>query len=196
MFPHTGPRPFLLSLVALCCLPHSSWATPNITVQVDPASVTDSEKYQTDYDDCHHQAMSYDLSKEKAVAGASSAATVAGQTGTPGAKLFYAFFPAWLRGSQIMLGGLVGAGLVEAKETAGRQSLLGQCLESRGYRPTYKKTDPVYVPPATVAPTDVDAAPVTPVAPVAPVSPAAPAATTVTPTVESAAAAGTTTSPP
>ena len=159
MFPHTNPRLSWLMLVALCCLPHSSGATPDITVKVDPASVTDSGKYQTDYDDCHQQAMSYDLSKEKAVASASSAATVAGQTGGTWGKLSDAIFGPGLRISQIILGGLVGAGLVEAKETAGRQSLLGQCLESRGYKPTYKKTDPMYVAPATVAPTGVDEAP-------------------------------------
>lgn len=114
----------------------TSGCVSSVNVAVDPGSIKDQAKFQSDYKICQDIASTYDLSSDTgtnaalgAVAGAAGVAGVA--TAIAGA-VFWPAIPFIIAGGA--LGGGVGGGITKQKESDARENILTGCLSERGYK--------------------------------------------------------------
>ena len=118
-----------LSLLAAC-------ASNTKQIVVDPSTIKSQRQLDLDKAECLEIAKNYDLSTEtatKAVAGAViGAGAVAGIATAVAGAVFAPAVPF------IIAGGAAGGGLwgasVSKEEAEARESILNQCMESRGYK--------------------------------------------------------------
>lgn len=125
-------RIFVALISVLMLLPGCA-AKPQIVV--NPNSILDQRKFEQDQAECIEVAQNYELSGEKAgkaVAGAAIGGTaVAGVATAVAGAVFAPAIPFIIAGA-LAGGGLWGAS-VSKEEAKARQSILIQCLQSRGY---------------------------------------------------------------
>ena len=104
-------------------------------IVVNPNSIPDQKKFEQDQAECIEVARDYELSGEKAgkaVAGAAIGGTaVAGIATAVAGAVFAPAIPFIIAGA-VAGGGLWGAS-VSKEEAKARESILIQCLQSRGY---------------------------------------------------------------
>lgn len=105
-------------------------------VAVDPVSITDQTKYQTDMAECRKVAETYDLTGTTVttgvIAGAAGGATVAGVAMAVAGGLFPPAIPFILAGAAAA--GAGGVGWTKSKEKEAREKILAACLNERGYK--------------------------------------------------------------
>jgi hypothetical protein len=105
-------------------------------VAIDPKSIVDTAKYQSDKNECTAIAKRYDLSgnavKNAAVGAAAGGAAVAGVATAVAGAVFAPAIPFILAGSAV--GGTLMGGSAKKKETAAREAILAQCMTDRGYK--------------------------------------------------------------
>ena len=105
-------------------------------VVIDPKSITDTQKYKTDMDECTAIAKNYDLSgnavKNAAVGAVAGGAAVAGIATAVAGAVFWPAIPFIIAGS-VAGGGALG-GHAKQKEAKARQEILQQCMTDRGYK--------------------------------------------------------------
>lgn len=118
---------FLVSLVGCAAAPQ---------IAVDPQSITDRGKYESDMRACEQVAQTYDLggaTEKSALAGAAvGGATVAGVAVAVAGAVFAPAIPFIIAGSAA--GGGAAAGWSKNKETKARESILARCMTERGYK--------------------------------------------------------------
>ena len=126
----------LIGILVLVVVLAGCTNTTNLQVVVDPASVVDKAKYDTDATQCIELAKKYDLSGQ-AAGNAAIAATAAGvgsaaiATAVAGA-VFAPAIPFILLGT--LLGGGAAGDKINKKELAAREKILADCLKDRGYK--------------------------------------------------------------
>jgi hypothetical protein len=105
-------------------------------VVIDPKSITDTQKYKADLDECNAIAKNYDLSgnavKNAAVGAAAGGAAVAGIATAVAGAVFLPALPFIIAGS--LAGGGALGGRAKQKEAKARQDILQQCMTDRGYK--------------------------------------------------------------
>jgi len=108
----------------------------SINVAVDPKSISDRSKFDADYKECQQIAQTYDLTSDTqintVVGAAAGSAAVAGIATAVAGAVFAPAIPFIIAGGAA--GGGLGGGLTKSKETAAREKIMGQCLNSRGYQ--------------------------------------------------------------
>lgn len=112
-------------------------STPQVVV--DPKTIANAEKYDTDLKECQTIAATYDLSSKTAgsaaVGAVAGGAAVAGIATAVAGAVFWPAIPFIAAGT--LLGGGTAGGLSKSKETAARENILSECLADKGYK-TYK----------------------------------------------------------
>ena len=105
-------------------------------VVVDPKSIADTAKFNSDQTECLAIAKNYDLSgnavKNATVGAATGGAIVAGVATAVAGAVFLPALPFILVGAAAG-GGLMG-GTAKKKETEAREAILSQCMTDRGYK--------------------------------------------------------------
>jgi len=105
-------------------------------VAVDPKSITDTAKYESDMAECKAVAESYDLSsstgKSAVVGAAAGGIAVAGIATAVAGAVFLPAVPFIIAGTAA--GGGLAGGLSKNKETAAREKILAECMTERGYK--------------------------------------------------------------
>lgn len=118
----------IISLLAGCAT--------SVNVAIDPASITDKQKFEQDYKVCQDIAKTYDLSQDTtsnaAIGGAAGAIGVAGIATAIAGAVFAPAIPFIIAGGAA--GGGIAGGLTKQKESEARESILANCLSDRGYK--------------------------------------------------------------
>ena len=104
-------------------------------IVVNQSTVTDSAKYDADFEACYTIAKSFDLNDEKALKGIAGAAiggtAVAGVATAVAGAVFAPAIPFIVAGS-LAGGGLWGAA-ASKEERVARENIMVQCLKEKGY---------------------------------------------------------------
>ena len=113
-----------------------SGCASSVTVAVDPGSIKDKAKFDSDYKLCQDVARTYDLSDDtgkNAVFGAAAGAVgVAGIATAVAGAVFLPAIPFIIAGAAA--GGGLGGGMTKQKENEARENILSNCLTERGYK--------------------------------------------------------------
>lgn len=113
-----------------------SGCSTTLNVAVDPSSILDRIKWNSDHEACRQVAETYDLSSDttkNAVLGvAAGAAGVAGIATAVAGAIFLPAIPFIIAGA--VAGGTAGGGLTKSKETSAREKIMAECLTQRGYK--------------------------------------------------------------
>jgi hypothetical protein len=113
-----------------------SGCASSVTVAVDPGSIRDKAKFDSDYKLCQDVARTYDLSddtgKNAALGAAAGAMGVAGIATAVAGAVFLPAIPFIIAGG--VAGGGLGGGVTKQKENEARESILSNCLTERGYK--------------------------------------------------------------
>ena len=121
---------------AITCLLILSGCASSVTVAVDPGSIKDKAKFDSDYKLCQDVARTYDLSddtgKNAALGAAAGAVGVAGIATAVAGAVFLPAIPFIIAGG--VAGGGLGGGVTKQKENEARENILSSCLTERGYK--------------------------------------------------------------
>ena len=105
-------------------------------VIVDPKSVSDSTKYNSDLNECTNLANTYDLSgdttKNAALGAAAGGVAVAGIATAVAGAIFWPAIPFIAAGT--LLGGGTAGGMTNSDQGKARERILADCLTDRGYK--------------------------------------------------------------
>jgi hypothetical protein len=105
-------------------------------VAIDPRSITDTAKYESDLAECTSIAKNYDMSssaiKNAAVGATAGGVAVAGIATAVAGAVFAPAIPFIVAGSA--LGGTALGGGAKMKENNARESILAECMKDRGYK--------------------------------------------------------------
>ena len=114
----------------------ASGCTSGPQVAIDPKSISDADKYQTDLSECTAIAKNYDMSssaiKNAAVGATAGGVAVAGIATAVAGAVFAPAVPFIIAGSA--LGGTALGGGAKLKENNVRESILAECMKDRGYK--------------------------------------------------------------
>ena len=113
-----------------------SGCASSVTVAVDPGSIKDKAKFDSDYKLCQDVARTYDLSddtgKNAFLGAAAGAVGVAGIATAIAGAVFLPAIPFIIAGG--VAGGGLGGGVTKQKENEARENILSNCLTERGYK--------------------------------------------------------------
>ena len=113
-----------------------SGCASSVIVAVDPGSIKDKEKFDTDYKLCQDVAKTYDLSADTntnaALGAAAGAVGVAGIATAIAGAVFLPAIPFIIAGG--VAGGGLSGGLTKQKESEARENIMSKCLTERGYK--------------------------------------------------------------
>ena len=120
---------FILILMLTACA-----SSPQIAI--DPKSITDTDKYENDMEECKSIAKSYDLSegvaKSAVVGAAAGGAAVAGIATIVAGAIFWPAVPFIVAGT--VATGTAAGSTTKLKEKEAREKILAECMAERGYK--------------------------------------------------------------
>lgn len=127
----------LTQIVAgICIASFLSGCASSVNVAVDPTSITNKSKFDEDYKLCQDIAKTYDLSQDKntnaALGAAAGAVGVAGIAVAVAGAVFAPAIPFIIAGGAV--GGGLAGGATKSKESEARETILSDCLNSKGYK--------------------------------------------------------------
>lgn len=126
--------PKLISLISTLAIIAGCSSTPKVIV--DPKSMGDSRKYNSDLNECTNLAKTYDLSgdttKNAALGAVAGGVAVAGVATAIAGAIFWPAIPFIAAGT--LLGGGTAGGLTNSDQGKARERILADCLTDRGYK--------------------------------------------------------------
>ena len=129
--------PKLISSIGILAIAAGCSSTPKVVV--DPKSMGDSRKYNSDLSECTNLAKTYDLSedttKNAALGAVAGGVAVAGVATAVAGAIFWPAIPFIAAGT--LLGGGTAGGMKNSEVGKARDRILADCLTDRGYK-TYR----------------------------------------------------------